>query len=129
MKKIRAINKYDPKEIINDILDGRNIYRVNFDRMQVIDMKNRSIDRFLVDEKNYSEQYAYFEVLPDEPTEIEEIENTITEMEDRSMLNPPSAKLRLAAGAYGIETQGMTTRQIITSILACEAIEKQGIKC
>lgn len=129
MIKIRAINKYDPKQIVNDIVDGKKVYRINFNVDSIVNMRKTAVKNILIDEKNYPEQYAYFEVMPDEPNELEEIDNIITELEKEFLFDPPSARLRMAAGVYNIETQGMTTRQIITSILAKEAIEKQETKC
>ena len=129
MIKIRAINKYDPKQIVNDIVDGKKVYRINFNVDSIVNMENRAVKNILIDEKNSPQQYAYFEVIPDEPNELEEIDDIITELEKEFILDPPSARLRIAAGVYEIETKGMTTRQIITSILVKEAIEKQETKC
>lgn len=66
MIKIKAINKYDPKEIINDMLDGAEIYRINFENAKVIRLKDKAIDKILTDEKRYPSQYGYFEVMPDD---------------------------------------------------------------
>lgn len=120
MIKIRAINKYDPREIINGILNGKKIYRINFAGDKIINMEDRQLDQILNDEKKYPGKYGYFELIPDE---INDMENSLirAETEEFVRFNPPSAKLlKVATEVYGIEPAGMTTRQILMEIAQAE---------
>lgn len=120
MIKIRAINKYDPREIVDGILDGKKIYRINFAGEKIINMKDRQLDQILNDEKSYPGKYGYFELIPDE---IADMENELirAEREEYVCLNPPSSKLiKTAREIFGIETMGMTTRQILMEIARAE---------
>lgn len=120
MIKIRAINKYDPREIIDGILEGKKIYRINFAGDKIINMEDRQLDQILNDERNHPGKYGYFELIPDE---IADMENELTraEREEYVVFNPPSPKLLKAAREiFGIETMGMTTKQILTEIARAE---------
>ena len=129
MKKIRAINKYDPKEIFALLLEGKEVYRINFEEKVISNLISRKVKVLIDDENNHFERYGYFEVLPDEPNAIEDIENVITEIEEEFTLDPPSNKLRLAMKTYGIDTHGKTTRQILLDIIVKEGAKKLEIKC
>ena len=120
MIKIRAINKYDPREIIDGILDGKKIYRINFAGDKIINMEDRQLDQILNDEKKYPGKYGYFELIPDE---IADMENSLirAEIEEHVRFDPPSAKLlKAATEIYGIELAGMTTRRILMEIAQAE---------
>lgn len=119
MIKIRAINKYDPREIIDGILDGKKIYRINFAGEIIINMEDRQLDQILNDEKKYPGKYGYFELIKDETTEVD---GALASAEaDGYIFNPPSGKLlKVATEIYGIEPAGMTTRQILMEIAQAE---------
>lgn len=115
MLKIRAINKYDPREIIDSILDGKRIYRINFAGDKIINMEDRQLDQILNDEKNNPAKYGYFELIKDETTELDGA--LASAKADGYIFNPPSGKLiKVAIEVYGFEPSGMTTREILHRI-------------
>lgn len=69
MVKVKTIDNFDLKEIVEKIVNGALIIRVNVEQCSVINLGSKAINRIAEDEKNHPNAYVYVEVVSEQKNE------------------------------------------------------------